>query len=994
MNTKEIGFENRIEKELLELNNYEKYENKGYDSILALDKNILISYVKETQPNAWKKHENNYGTSAEDNFIKRFDKAVSIKGILKVLREGFDDRGTKFKVIEFKPNSNRNDELIKRYNLNKFHISRQLHYSPTNKNLSLDMVIFVNGIPLVTLELKNEYSGQTYSNAINQYKYDRNANEPIFKFKNRTLVHFALDTEQVYMTTRLENESTYFLPFNQGSNGAGVVGTVGNPINQDNYDTSYLWLDVLSKDRLLEIISKYMHLQEKFNDDGTLQKEVMIFPRYHQLDVVTKILGNVNEVGAGKNYLIQHSAGSGKSNSIAWLSYRLASIQRDDKRVFDSVIVITDRKVLDRQLQDTIYQFDHVNGMVECIGKNKTSKHLLEAINNGKDIIISTIQKFPVIYRDIVATKKNFAIIVDEAHSSQTGSDAKKLKEGLANIEEHLEEFAREQELAEEELSKADDKILNEIMAHGQHNNLSFFAFTATPKNKTLQLFGDEMSDGTFRPFHIYSMKQAIDEGFILDVLENYMTYECYYKINKTSKDDPELTTSKGVKAVLKYETLHPTNISQKAAVILDHFNRITKDKINGKGKAMIVTASRLHAVKYLIEIKKQIEEKDLKELEVLIAFSGEVTDPLTKETHTEEGMNLRKDGSKIKESQLPKEFEKNFNMLIVAEKYQTGFDEPLLHTMFVDKKLSDVKAVQTLSRLNRTCRGKVDTFVLDFVNKTEDIKKAFQSYYECTVLNSETNPNTVYDIKYQLDEMGVYTQMDVEKFGENYYSGQEIDAAKFSNFIKPTVDRFSEQTKENQATFKSGLQSFLRVYSFITNAERMFDIELQKFYVFAKFLSMKLPRDKEVVHVDDKLVLEYYKLEQKFLGKIELEETEGGANPIEGGVYSKEVKKDKLSTIIDAVNTKFGTNFTEQDKILSQLVNDMIDNNELSNFGKNNNLETFKYMYQEKFEDMILDRSEQNQVFFKMLANNDEFRNDIMNNLLPLVFERIKRKK
>lgn len=992
INTKESGLESRIENDLIEFGGYEKFDGVGYDRHLALCPETLLLYVKKTQSNVWEKYVKIYGEKAEKSFIDRFVKEVKVKGLIKVLRTGIKDRGCAFKVVTFAANTSMNRKVIEDYNANILQVCRQLHYSVSNEN-SLDVVLFLNGMPVVTLELKNEYTGQNYENAIYQYKYDRDPNEPIFEFKNRTLVHFAVDTEQVYMTTRLQGDKTYFLPFNQGSNGAGNTGGAGNPICENNYDTSYLWMKVLNKDMLLEILAKYIHLQVSEKDGD--KKEVIIFPRYHQLDVVTKLINNVKEIGSGKNYLIQHSAGSGKSNSIAWLAYRLSSLHRNNKRVFSSIIVVTDRKVLDTQLQDTIYQFDHVDGVVEKIDKGKTSKDLLNAINDGRDIIITTIQKFPRIYKDIVGENKNFAIIVDEAHQSQTGETAKKLKEGLANLEDSLEEYARLEN--EQELKRVDDedKLLNEVLAQGTHKNLSFFAFTATPKNKTLQLFGEKFEQNgniKYKAFHIYSMRQAIEEGFILDVLSNYMTYNTYYKIAKTLPDDPMFDTNKGVKAVVKFETLHPHNLAQKTAVILDHFDKITKYKIGGKAKAMVVTPSRLHAVRYLLEFKKQIREKNLNNCDVLVAFSGDVQDG--KEIYTEVSLNIDKFGNQIKENQLPKTFHDDFNMLIVAEKYQTGFDEPLLHTMFVDKKLNDVKAVQTLSRLNRTCTGKNDTFILDFVNTAEDIKEAFQPYYEGTILDEETNPNTVYDLKYQLDEMRVYTTQEVNGFAELYFSNAEADAARLSNYLRPSIDRFKTLDKIRQEEFKSGLSSFLRVYSFVTNVEKIFDKELHKFNAFAKFLRTKLPRDRETVDIDDKVILEYYKLQKSFEGSIKLENSASGVVGIKGGIIGKDKKKDPLSIIIENVNAKFGTDFTEADKILMQICNDMVNNKKLNSFGKNNNIETFKFMYNEQFDDMVLDRSEQNNIFFDKLASDRDFRDSIMNSLLPIIFDRIKKGK
>lgn len=963
-----------------------------FNTQLALIEETLIEYVKVSQPIAWKAHSNNYPSNPGKALIERTVQEIKRRGIIDVLRKGIVDRGVEIRLMRFAPNTTMNAEHEFQYDANIFYVARQLHYSNRNQNLSLDTVLFINGLPLVTLEFKNEYTGQNYHNAINQYRTDRDSREPIFEFKRRTLVHFAVDTTNVFMTTRLEDDATRFLPFNQGSNGAGNVGGAGNPIDAADYDTAYLWEHVLSKDSLLNILNRFVHYQEEINTDtGAIEKEYIIFPRYHQLDVVTKLISDVAENGSGKNYLIEHSAGSGKSNSIAWLAHRLSTLHKDDTKVFNTIIVVTDRKVLDSQLQSTIYQFDHTPGVVVKIDKGKTSRDLLDAINDGKQIIITTIQKFPNIYREIIQNNRNFAIIVDEAHQSQTGQTAKALKQGLANVEEALKYYAELQEIEEEKLK--DDLETLEIVSQGSHKNLSFFAFTATPKNKTLQLFGvpyEEDGKRKYRPFHIYSMKQAIEEGFILDVLKNYMTYETYFKITKAVADDPEFEIKQAAKEVLKYQSLHPYNISQKTAIMIDHFLRVTKNKMNGKAKAMVVTSSRLSAVRYYYEFARQIKEKNLDGLDILVAFSGVVEDGGV--DYSEQGINRTKDGQVISEAQLPKQFEKNFNCLIVAEKYQTGFDEPMLHTMFVDKRLTGVKAVQTLSRLNRIAKGKEDTFVLDFINSASEIKESFQPYYEATILENETNPNIMYDIKNQLDEMQIYRSEEIEGFNEIYFSHEEKNAAKFSNFLRPAIDRYNALEEIKKSEFKSGASSFLRVYSFITNVERLFDRKLHGYYNYLKFLRMLLPRDTSKIDLDDKLILEYYKNEQSFKGSIPLDDNNGGVVPIQGGIVGKEKKKDKLSKILDDINLAFGTHFSEMDKVLLQFVEDLTKNQQLKSFGINNDIKSFELIYKDFFDDMLIDRIEENNSFFDKIAQDDDFKKTVMERLLPLVFDRIRR--
>ncbi len=992
---KEKRFEQDIEEYLITKGGYTKGTSSNFDRKLALDTNTFICFIKTSQPKQWEHFEKIYGGDSEKQLIDRFCREVKMVGLLKVLRGGFTDRGIKFKAVFWKPETSINETSAKQYADNILHCTRQLHYSVFNEN-SIDIVLFLNGIPVVSMELKCEFTGQNTTNAIQQYKFDRASKDVIFIFKERILVHFAVDLSNVYMTTRLEGDKTYFLPFNQGSNGAGNVGGKGNPNNPNGYDTAYLWENVLCKDRLLEILHKYLHLQvEKDDKTGAIKSERMIFPRFHQLDVITKLLNDVKENKSGKSYLIQHSAGSGKSNSIAWLAYRLVGLHdENNNKIFQSVIIITDRRVLDSQLQNTVYQFDHVDGVVQKVDKN--SQQLKDAIENGIGIIITTLQKFPVIYKEVNAGNKRFAIIIDEAHSSQTGDAAKKLKQALADTDKILEEYAEMEGDAELKIKDDEDKLLDELAAQGIHQNLSFFAFTATPKDKTLNMFGWKDENGKYHPFHIYSMHQAIEESFILDVLKNYMTYKMYYKIAKNIPDNPELDTVAGVNAIRNYETLHPHNISQKTSIMLEHFRSVTMSKIGGKAKAMIVTPSRLHAVRYLQEFKIQIEAKGYLELNVLVAFSGEVED--NGQTYTEEKMNKNKDGETIKEKALPEAFHTDeFGMLIVAEKYQTGFDEPLLHTMFVDKKLSGVKAVQTLSRLNRTTRGKKDTFVLDFVNSAEDIQKSFEPYFEETLLEEETDPNVIYDLKNTLDEYRVYQQMEIERFSEIFYrnKSQSVgDLGKLQGAMRPALDRYNALEEEKQDLFKSTLARFNRIYSFITQVCRLFDKDIHKFSIYSKFLYTMLPKggiDKVVV--DDKVLLEYYRLEKDFEGEIKLESSLEGFSPITGEAGRREKKKDHLTIIIDKINEKYGTNFTDMDKVLLQIQNDYASEDKWQSYAKNNDYKTFMLLFEKDFPQMAASRYEQNENFFVKMFSDPNMMKQVMESIGAVLYERLKKK-
>lgn len=995
METKEKNYEEYIEKYLTTEGGYVKGNSVEYDKLNGYIKADLLYFIQTTQQNEWRKIEEAHEGNAELYFIQRLEKVISELGLLHVLRHGIKLNGANIKLVFFKPETTINEEVTNLYNMNICKLIRQVYYS-NNSNNSLDTVLFINGFPLVTLELKNEFTGQNHENAIQQYKYDRDPKELIFEFNKRSLVHFAVDLQEVYMTTKLSGSSTYFLPFNQGSNGAGNVGGKGNPNNESGFMTSYLWEHVLNKDSLLDIINKFIQLEEKKDKNGNIKRKI-IFPRYHQLDVVRKIISNVKTNGSGKNYLIQHSAGSGKSNSISWLAYRLAMLyDNDEKSIFDSVIVITDRKVLDQQLQENIYQFEHTTGFIEKIDKNKSSKNLLQAINDGKKIIITTLQKFPIIYKEIESENKKFAVIIDEAHSSQTGNDAKKLKEGLGDLEYEvsLETAATLEAKLEESLIDDEDKMLNELAAHGNQKNLSFFAFTATPKDKTLQIFGHKMSDGRYVPFHIYSMQQAIEEGFILDVLKNYMTYSTFYKIVKKTNEDPEFDSTKGIKELIRFETLHPTNITQKTAIIIEQFLNTTAYKIGGKAKAMVVTPSRLHAVKYVHEFKRYIESKSLKEkLKVLVAFSGEVFDPDLRENFTEEKINTDEHGNRIKENQLPEAFDEDYNVLIVAEKYQTGFDQPLLHTMFVDKKLSGIKAVQTLSRLNRICEGKTDTFILDFVNNADDIRKSFEPYYQSTVLSEGYDVNNVYDIYNRLEEYKIINKNDINGFAESYYSGNE-DMSKLSGYLYKAKEKYTLLEKTDKLEFKGILQAFLRNYNFIVQVARMNDKELQSGFIYCKYLNQFLPKDNtKRVDVKELVELEFFKLEKKFEGSIELTKDTIEIEPPKGDIGKGiEEQKSPLSEIITKINQKYQTNFTHIDKVFEQIENDYLDDQRMKDFAQNNEEQAFKKVYDKEFENKAVKRYEQDKELFDIMFKDPDIMENVKTALFKSIYNKLKK--
>ncbi len=915
----------------------------------ALDIETLCAFVKETQPVAWALFEKRCKSDPQKKFYKAFQNAVDMNGLVTVLRHGFKHRGQEFKVIYFKPETELNQLSLARYEQNICQCIRQWHYSPRNKN-SVDMMLAVNGIPLVAIELKDQLTGQTIDNAITQWMMDRDPREEAFQFNRRILTYFAVDLYRAAMSTRLLGNKTLFLPFNQGSNGAGANGGAGNPQNPDGgYVTAYLWEKVLQKDSFLDILQKFISYQKttkKVNlPDGKVRTDVtekIIFPRYHQLDVVRRLIDHTRRNGPGHNYLIQHSAGSGKSNSIAWTAYRLASLHDDENRaIYNSVIIVTDRKVLDSQLQDTINGFDHTLGSVVLIDDKKSSKDLLKAVKDGKRIIVTTLQKFPVIY-DLVGdtTGKAFAVIVDEAHSSQTGQSAMKLKMALADTSEALAEYAELEGKAEDELDVVNDKFLQELISAGKHRNLSFYAFTATPKDKTLEIFGEEHPDGSFHPFHIYSMRQAIEEEFIMDVLANYTTYQTCYKVAKNIPDNPEVPASKAMKLIRRYTELHPYNIRQKAELIIETFREVTSKAIGGKGKMMVVTSSRLAAVRYFHEVNKYIEQQGYDNLQVMIAFSGAVSDPdIPDSEYTESTMNVDQDGNRVTESQTKAVFHDQGDILIVAEKYQTGFDEPLLHTMIIDKKLRDVKAVQTISRLNRTCRGKTDTYVLDFVNKAEDIQEAFQAFYTETSLDAEINVDLIYAAQKELRGFQVYTDEDIEVVTAIYLDPENNKKntalqGKITNALLPIADRYNNTLDQQQRyEFRRKVRSFVKWYNYITQIVRMFDKDLHKEYVFCSYLMHLLPEDKvDIWDLGNKVALEYYKLQETFSGAISLDKDVSGAyEPATmKNTGASQEKKSRLEEVVEKFNEHYAGEITEADRILMGILMEKMEKDEV----------------------------------------------------------------
>lgn len=899
----------------------------------ALDAATLVNFIQTTQPKAWDRFERMCNSDSTAKFAKVFNDAVDRLGMVAVLKHGFKHRGIPFKVVFFKPESGLNESAADRYAKNVCRCIRQFHFAETG-NQTIDMVLDVNGIPLVGIELKDQFTGQDVENAMRQWREDRDPRCRCLKFNTRMVAFFAVDLENVYMTTKLEGAKTFFLPFNQGSAGAGNDGGAGNPANPDGYATSHLWEVALQKDSLLDIVNKFLHLEVKEEteldargNEVKRKKERIIFPRYHQLDSVRKVIADVRANGTGKNYLVQHSAGSGKSNSIAWTAYRLASLFVDDTPLFDSVVVVTDRRVLDSQLQETISGFDHAIGSVVTIGKDKTSADLRDAINGGARLIVSTLQKFPVIYEQVESKGKRFAIIVDEAHSSQTGTSALKLKSALADKRDALEEYAEIEAEAEDAAADWEDQLADELASHGRHKNLTFVAFTATPKEQTLEIFGDEWPDGSFHPFHVYSMRQAIEEGFIMDPLANYVSYSEAVELARTVPDNPDVPSSPTLKLLRKYKELHPYALGQKAEIIVETFRNVTRTKIRGKGKMMVVTASRLATVRYYHEIKRYMQKKGYDDIEVLVAFSGAISDPADGPDgpeYTEPVINVGHDGQRVAESQTKAEFHNYGDVLVVAEKYQTGFDEPLLHTLVVDKKLKDVKAVQTLCRVNRIHPDKEDTYILDFVNKPEDIQKAFERFYTETSLSEQINTDLLYQVQTDIRGYGLYDESDIEAAAEIVFTdgkgkSQSNVQGKLAAVLKPAVARYNELNDDERYQVRRKVRSFCKWYTYITQIVRMFDRDLHKEYVYLSYLRHLLKVEKIPVEaVDDKVEMRFYKLKQEFEGSISLEPGGGVLDP--GGAaktVTPDKKRDPLQVLVDKFNEQWAGNFTEGDRVV-----------------------------------------------------------------------------
>lgn len=1017
--TTEKAFEAYIEESLLEKGGWVPGTNKEWDKKNAIFHQRIISFIKDTQLKLYQKMQELHGNELDEKIISTLIKEKNIKGTLHILRHGFRFFGKTIDMAYFKPAHSLNNDILEKYNKNQLTVTRQVVCHTVN-NDTIDLVFSINGLPVATCELKNPATGQNWKNAVAQYRKDRDWRMPLFKFKTSAVVHFAADPDEIQMTTHLRGDKTFFLPFNRGSHPGEVKCGAGNPLHESGHRTGYFWSEVLQKDSFLEIIGHFMFLETKeetrLDENGVKQKitkETLIFPRYHQLDAVKKLLVASSNERTGNNYLIQHSAGSGKTNSISWLSHRLASLHTvANEKIFDCVVVITDRKVLDRQLQDAIYQIEHAQGLVKAIDQD--SKQLAEALVDGTKIVITTLQKFPFVLRGLLyvagaddldkpdedsvkqaedwkeqIAQRNYAIIVDEAHSSQTGETARELKEilGAGSFSEN-----------EEGESDWEDRLNQVMESRGKQKNISFYAFTATPKGKTLQLFGRNNE-----PFHVYSMRQAIQEGFILNVLENYTTYATFYKLVKSVEEDPELPKKKATKALGKFMSLHPVNIEQRTEIMVEHFRNLVKKRINGKAKAMLVTSSRLHAVKYMLAFERYIEKKQYTDIRPMVAFSGKVIDPDTGIEYTEPNMNTDVvTGKPISESQLPEKFDTpDYQILLVANKYQTGFDQPLLHTMYVDKRLDGVQAVQTLSRLNRISPGKESPFVLDFVNSAEDIYLAFKPYYDQTSLQETTDPQLLETIKHELNAMQVYFWSEVEAFAQIFYKDinkqNPTDHARMQKHVQPAVDRYKTLDEEKAKLFRDKICSFVNSYSFLSQIIPYGDSDMEMLYSFSRFLLPHLPRERdyEIVKPEDDVSLQYYRIEKVTSGSIVLEDGEpyGVKGITESGTGKAKDEKKPLSEIIEVLNTKFGTEFSDEDRLFfEQIKEKAVKDEKIIQTAEANTLDKFQLGIKKTIENLMIQRMAENDEIVSRYMEDIDFQKTAYEVLAKDIYERILR--
>ena len=991
-----------------------------WDVDLALFPARVVAFLQATQPKLWAEMAALHGSELEKQIIATLVRELDKKSTLDVLRHGFKFYGRTHRLAWFKPAHRLNPEAVAQFASNELTVTRQVRCHPGQAD-TVDLVMALNGVPVATCELKNPSSGQHWRDAVKQYCENRDPNAPLFKFRKRALVHFAADTEQVHMATRLAKASTRFLPFNRGSHPGEVTCGAGNPQHTSGYRTGYLWQEVLERERFLEVIGSYMFLErreEKVSDHKgtrTVPRETLVFPRFHQLHAVEALVEAARAEGPGHNYLIQHSAGSGKTNSISWLAHHLSSLHNTtDKKVFDCVLVITDRRVLDAQLQQAIYQIEHTQGVVQAIDQD--SRQLAQALVDDTKIVITTLQKFPFVMRQLLRlagadpdevpdasehaqaaewakklASRKYAIIVDEAHSSQTGESAHDMKSLLGAAGATSGEAPEDWE----------DGLNAVVASRGQQPNLSFFAFTATPKGKTIELFGRPGADSKPTPFHTYSMRQAIEEGFILDVLGNYTDYDTFYRLVKTAEDDPQFPRREAAKKLAKFSQLHAHRLEQQTAVIIEHFREHVRPCMGGRAKAMVVASSRLHAVRYMETFTKYINEQGYGDVRPLVAFSGSVSIPGLDAEYTESKMNIDViTGKPISESALPERFASpDYQILIVAEKYQMGFDQPLLQAMYVDKRLSGVHAVQTLSRLNRVASGKQAPFVLDFVNSPADIAAAFTPYFDVTQLREASDPYQLESLKHDLDGTQVYYGSEIEQFAQVFYlplhKQRASDHARIEASLQPAVDRFVDLDEESQVDFRDGLSAYVSLYAFLSQIIPYADCDLERLYSFGRKLlpHLHVGGDFTPIHLDGDVDLEYYRLQRMSSGAISLDDEADAtvASPTAVGTGLAEDDSAPLSEIIELLNDRFGTDFTESDRLfLQQIQEDGLREEAIRETARANDFDKFRLGAFERVKQLLIARLAGNDAIVDKCLSDDEFGEFVITGILQSIFDAV----
>lgn len=967
----EKEYQHFIMERLEQDNGYVIRKATSYDRLFAMDREMLFQFLNDTQPEAMDALRKIYKADLEDTIVSFINaEATKARGsLLALLKHGLEISNMKLELMYTKPATNFNRELLAKYEKNIFSVMEEVWASDDER---IDLVIFLNGLAIMSFELKCNAAGQSYQDAIYQYRVDRNPKTRLFWFKAGCLVNFAMDLEEVYMTTKLAGNATFFLPFNMG-NGEGVDAGAGNPTYEDHYSVSYMWEDILTKDTVLDLISKFIFIESKETEDELTGKkktsENVIFPRYHQLDVIRRVLADVRENRTSQNYLIQHSAGSGKTNSIAWLAHRLTSLHdADNKIIFDNVIIITDRVVVDRQLQKAIMGMEHKAGLIRVMDDKCNSADLAMALNGNTKIIATTIQKFPYIVDSVKGLKnKNFAVIIDEAHSSTAGKDMAAVTQSLG--------------AGEQEFTDAEDMITDEIRRNGKQANVSIFAFTATPKPTTIMLFGKLNRKGQREAYHVYSMKQAIEEGFILDVLQNYTTYNTFFQINKEIEEDPRCKTTEAKRQIARFVELHETNIAQRVEVIVEHFRTTVMTELGGMAKAMVITASRQGAVKYRQAFEEYTKKKGYTDIHALVAFSGKVSLPDDPTEYTEAGMNG------FPEDRLPKEFDGDYQVLLVANKYQTGFDQPKLCAMYVLKKLKGVSAVQTLSRLNRICPPfEKKTFVLDFVNTYEEITNAFAPFFTTTLLSNSVTPTAIYDLEAQIDAYAVLDPDDIEKANELLYKPNisSKDKQKLTFYFKRSKNMIEQYDLLKQHEIVGNMRHFVRFYEFLLQVSCFEDVDLHKKYNFITYLLSYI----NIKHPGGGFNLDGKIKATNFVQKKAEEHTQSTlvAKPVVKLPTAEsfgltEAKEERLSQIIAEINSRTGKAYDNDVAVKAMLqIRDILMKSErLRTSAKNNTVQDFEFSYFDDIDDALIEGLEQNQDFFSLLLGNDEIKRQVL---------------